>query len=255
MDLDALIAAGKLDWDGDTVPTIRRPFWSSPTWIGRNGFVTTDANGRFELQGTGRDRVAVLRISRQGLGKAYIAVLDRVPRGPGRPPGQLSPTFNSLYGETGLTLYGTTFDHVLGPDKPITGVVRDKATSQPVAGVTVAGQVPGRMWAVVMTKTDDQGHFRIDGLPKASSYKVDVRPEPGSPYLPSHPPIVSDTEGLKPIGLTLELRRGVAVVGRLIDRTSGRAVPCDWLSTSPCPATRIRRLTRTQRPAPTTRSG
>ena len=236
VDLNALLASSKLDWDGDTVPTIRRPFWSSPTWIGRNECVTTDAEGRFELSGMGRDRVAVLRINRQGLEKAYIAVLDRVPRGTGRPPWQLSPTFNSLYGETGLTLYGTTFDHVLGPSKPITGLVRDKATGQPVAGVTVAGQVPGRMWAVVMTKTDGQGHFRIDGLPKASSYKVDIRPEPGSPYLPSHPPTVTDTEGLKPIDLTLELRRGVAVVGRLIDRTSGRAVSCDWFHYWPLPS-------------------
>ena len=67
VDLDALLASGKLDWDGSMVPTIRRPFWSSPTWIGGDGAVNTGADGRFELQGLGRDRVALLEIEGRGI--------------------------------------------------------------------------------------------------------------------------------------------------------------------------------------------
>ena len=153
-----------------------------------DGCVTTDAEGRFEpALGHGPRQGGRVADQPPGLEKAYIAVLDRVPRGTGRPPWQSSTTFNSLYGNTGLRVpTGQLSTMFWVPNKSITGLVRDKATGQPVAGVTVAGQVPGRMWAVVMTKTDGQGHFRIDGLPKASSYKVDIRPEPGSPYLPSH---------------------------------------------------------------------
>ena len=54
VDRDALLASGKLDWDGITVPTIRRPVWTSPVWIGRDGAVTTDAEGRFAISGLGR---------------------------------------------------------------------------------------------------------------------------------------------------------------------------------------------------------
>ena len=87
VDLDALLASGKLDFDGIRVPTIRRPNWRSPVWIGREGAVTTDADGRFELKGMGRDQVAVLGIEGRGMEHARIAVLDRAPRGPQHGPG------------------------------------------------------------------------------------------------------------------------------------------------------------------------
>ena len=156
-------------------------------------------------------------------------------RAPAKAPGQQSPTFSSLYGEMGLELYGTTFEHVLGPSKPITGYVRVKGTGEPVVGVTVTGSVPGKMWSVIMTKTDERGHFRIDGLSKSPKYRVDARPAQGSPYLGWSPQTVSDTEGLKPIDTDLELSRGVAVTGRLIDKTTGQPVPCDWIQYYPLP--------------------
>jgi RNA polymerase sigma factor (sigma-70 family) len=236
VDLDALLASGKLDWDGMRVPTVRWPFWPSLTWIGRDGSVTTDADGRFEVTGLGRDRAALLRIEGRGIEHGRIAVLGRAPRGARRPAGQLSPTFDALYGEMGLELYGTSFfEHVVGPSKPIAGVVRLKGSGRPVAGVIVAAQVPGRMWAVVMSKTDERGQFRLDGLPKSPSYRVDVRPDPGATYLGLNPRTVADTEGLKPIEMTFELDRGVAVQGRLIDKQTGRAVPCDWVEYFPLP--------------------
>ncbi len=114
VDLDALLASGKFDPDGSTVPTFQRPSWSAPTWVGRDGSVTTDSGGRFELKGLGRDRVAMLRITRQGLETAYVAVLARDSRVAVKSTGQTSPTFSRLYGEMGLELYGTTFEHVLG---------------------------------------------------------------------------------------------------------------------------------------------
>jgi RNA polymerase sigma factor (sigma-70 family) len=235
VDLDALLASGKLDWDGMRVPTIRQPIWSAPTWIGRDGSVTTDADGRFELTGLGRDRAALLRIEGRGTEHGRIAVLDRASRGSRRVPGQSSSTFDSVNGEMGLGLYASSFEHVVGPGKPIAGVVKLKGTGRPLAGVTVAAQVPGRVWSVVMAKTDERGHFRLDGLPKSPTYQVDVRPDPGAPYLGRNPQTVSDTEGLKAIEMTFELSRGVAVQGRLIDRQTGRAVPCEWTVYFPMP--------------------
>ncbi len=86
-----------------------------------------------------------------------------------------------------------------------------------------------------MTKTDQRGQFRIDGLSKAPNYRVDARPAQGSPYLGWSPLTVSDTEGLKPIDTILELARGVAVTGRLIDTTTDQPVPCDWIQYYPLP--------------------
>ena len=235
VDLDGLLASGKLDWDGSMVPTIRRPQWPSPTWIGRDGRVTTDADGRFELKGLGRDRAALLRIEGPGIEYGRIAVLDRASRGTRRVPGQSPLTFDSVNGEMGLGLYASSFEHAVGPGKPIAGVVKLKGTGRPLAGVTVAAQVPGRVWSVVMAKTDERGHFRLDGLPKSPTYQVDVRPGPGASYLGGKPQTVSDTEGLKPIAMTFELSRGIAVTGRLIDKQTGRAVPSDQVVYFPLP--------------------
>jgi hypothetical protein len=236
VDRDALLASGKLDWDGTYVRSIQRTDWYGPTWVGRVGAVTTDASGRFEITGVGRDQVALLKIEGQGLEQARLAVLDRAPQVPSRTRPQRSPTYDPLYGETGLELYGANLEHVVSPSKPITGVVRLKGTGRPVWGVTVRGQVHRRMWAMAWAKTDDQGRFRLDGLPKAQSYQVDVRPGPGDPFLDLSRQMVTDTEGLKPIEVDFEVSGGVAVRGRVIDKQTGRAVPCDWVYYFPMPS-------------------
>ena len=237
VDRDALLASRKLDWDGIHVRSIERRDWWWPTWIGRGGAVTTDSDGRIAITGVGRDQVALLRLEQKGLEYSRVAVLDRAPQVPSRPRPQQSPTFDPLYGEMGMELYAATFEHVVGPSKPITGVVRLKGTGRPVAGVTVAGGFRGLGWSMVFTRTDEHGRYRLEGLRKAEThpYLVDVRPEPGSPYLAALT-VVADTAGLQPIEVPLELPPGVAVRGRVIDKQTGRAVPCDWVEYFPMPS-------------------
>ena len=146
-DLDSLLASGRLDWDGVTAQMIRRPEWYQPNWIGRDGDVQTDAEGRFVIAGVGRDRVAVLAIDAPGLERAHFAVLVRTPRVAGTARPRSSQTLDPVAGEMGLVLHGASFEHVIGPSKPITGVVLATGTGQPAAGVIVAGQIwgaPGR---------------------------------------------------------------------------------------------------------------
>ncbi len=234
-DPDGLLASGRFDWDGMMTKLERGPTWTTPTWIGQGGATTTGGDGRFELRGLGRGRVASLRVEAAGLERSTIAVMARpAPARPASRPGP-SATFDPFYGEMGLRLFGAEFEHILGPSKPIVGVVRAKGTGRPVPGVTVTGQVRGRVQPVVMTTTDDQGRYRIAGLPKAEGYRVDVRPEPGTSFFASGTVPVGDTDGLKPIDLDLELPTGVAVGVRLLDKATGRAVACDWLQYVPLP--------------------
>jgi RNA polymerase sigma factor (sigma-70 family) len=234
LDRGALLAGGKLDFDGVNVPTVVRPFWQSPSWIGRDGEVRADAAGRFEIPGVGRDQVAVLEIEGTGMEHAHVAVLARAVAVPRPPRPRVSPTFDAVNGETGLELYGASFEHVVSPSKPIAGVVRIQGTGRPVAGVTVAGQIRGRLWSVVMTTTDANGRFRLDGLPKAESYSVDVRPRPGLPCLAARK-VVADTAGLQAIDVDFDLGRAVGVKGRVIDKQTGLAVPCELVSYTPLP--------------------
>ena len=131
-----------------------------------------------------------------------------------------------IYQDGKLTLYGAQFEHVVGPTKPITGIVRLKGTGLPVAGVIVAGQIMGQGWTTVMTRTDEAGRYRLEGLPKAESYVLTVRPEPGSAYLDARS-VVTDTQDLTPIDVPFELPRAVVVRGRVLDKQTGRALPCN----------------------------
>ena len=62
------------------------------------------------------------------------------------------------------------------------------------------------------------------GLPKGQVYRIRAYPRTGiDPFL-GKTITVTDSEGLKPIETTLELIRGVIVVGRLVDEATGRPV-------------------------------
>ena len=226
-DLDALLASGRLDWDGISGPGIKQPDWYQPTWLGERGTVKSDAEGRFEIAGVGRDRVALLAIEAPGVERARFVVLVRASKaaGPVRP--RSSPTVDSVGFQVGLVIHGASFEHVLAPSKPITGVVLAKGTRRPAAGVIVAGQIWGQPWTVVFARTAADGRFRLEGLPKAASYHVGVRTQPGSLYLQARAATVSDTEGLKPVEVSIELPPGVVLRGRIVDKTTGRALPID----------------------------
>ena len=130
VDLEALLASGKLDFHGIRVPTIESNWQHGLDRPG--GEVMTDDSGRFEIKGMGRDQVTVLGIEGPGIEHAHIAVLDRTPRtgtpaGPGH--GHRLPT--RAIRDTDLTLYGAQFEHVVGPSKPITASSASRGPAGP----------------------------------------------------------------------------------------------------------------------------
>jgi hypothetical protein len=167
----------------------------------------------------GRNRLVFLKFEGPGIGTSSLCAMTRVAPPSARPrprpadPASL-PSFQPLH--------GATFDHVISPSKPIEGVVRLKGTGRPLAGVRVSGfaqEARAQAGAI----TDREGRFRLEGLPKIASYRVSVIPEPGQPYLQASVN-VSDTEGLKPIAVTIDLLKGVVARVRLIDKATGRSV-------------------------------
>ena len=100
-----------------------------------------------------------------------------------------------------LTVYGAAFDHVASPSRPIVGVVRDRDTGAPLAGVRVVSRrMPGkaisRTTAMPGAITDATGGYVLHGHPKAGSYAVAAVPGPGQPYLVGHAR-VADTPGTR----------------------------------------------------------
>jgi 5-hydroxyisourate hydrolase-like protein (transthyretin family) len=180
---------------------------------------TTDAAGRFRLTGLGRDRLVRAQLDGPTIASQYLNLMTR----PGKTvevteyEGQPRPT----------TYYAPDFRYVAAPTKPVVGVVRDKDTGKPLAGVTVESNqlandpVPGRN--IVHTTTDAEGRYRLTGLPKGAGNKIRLVLRDDQPYVSVHA-VVPDTAGLDPVTVDFGLKRGVWIEGKLTDKVTGKPV-------------------------------
>jgi hypothetical protein len=95
-----------------------------------------------------------------------------------------------------------------------------------VPDVWINGRIsfPDGWWEnYVKVKTDQEGRYRLVGLPKARSYSVAAWGLPKN-YLQTSKK-VRGTEGLAPIAVDFELIRGVRVHGRIADKDTGKPAP------------------------------
>jgi RNA polymerase sigma factor (sigma-70 family) len=178
--------------------------------------VTTGANGRFEIKGIGRERVAHLRIEGPTIATRLVRAMTRpgeivqAPKNPNDPEAE-PPVY-----------HGSSFDLVVAPTRPVIGVVRDKDTGKPLEGVTVhSSQIAGKVdLNLVRTTTDREGRFKLVGLPKGDGHQI-VAQDRERPYLAAVRD-VPDLPGLEPVTIDFALKRGVWVQGHVTDKATGR---------------------------------
>jgi RNA polymerase sigma factor (sigma-70 family) len=176
--------------------------------------VKTGADGRFLVPGVGRERAATLRVEGPTIATQQVKAVAR-------PAGKAGPGAR-----------GVPFDLLAVPTRPVVGVVRDKETGKPLAGVVVRSYKFGGaddFNGLVRTTTDKEGRYRLVGLPKAPGNAIMAeawgrtpRPE-DLPYLAAIRK-VGDAPGLDPVTVDIGLRRGVWVKGRVIDKATGKGV-------------------------------
>jgi RNA polymerase sigma factor (sigma-70 family) len=201
---------------------------------------STGPDGRFRIMGVGRERVAILEIQGASIETRRIRVRTR----PGATT-QVVGSQNRRIDEP-ITIYGASFEHVAGPTRPIEGVVCDRETGRPLAGVRIDSR-PSRgdpsILSDVETTTDSQGRYRLVGLPlgregdirafpprdlenfgvPGGNVQLQVPPDQALHYFPERVP-VGHRPGSAPIHLDINLRRGVWVTGRVLDKTTRKPV-------------------------------
>lgn len=182
----------------------------------------TDKHGRFRIAGVGRERVAVLSLEGESVALANIHVVTR----PGFEPAPINQAASREMQRMGLPpasrLYGPNFVYASPPPVVIEGTVRESGTGRPVAGVHVHGHVNFSSRSAHAV-SDEQGRYRLVGLPKTSYYSVYAWGEEKGPWLPCARS-VADKGGLEPMRLNIDLVRGVVVKGRVLERATGTGV-------------------------------
>ena len=99
--------------------------------------VTTDAEGRFRLTGIGRNRLVMAQLD----GPTIVSEYLQYPDASGRDHRGVAI---QRYRAAVATYYGASFQHAAAPTKPIVGVVRDKDTKKPLAGITIRSDRAGQ---------------------------------------------------------------------------------------------------------------
>jgi RNA polymerase sigma factor (sigma-70 family) len=160
--------------------------WAGPL-PGMAEVLTTAADGRFQVAGVGSDRVVHLRLEGRGIATAAFDA------------------------------QGTTFEYQAVLSRPIRGVVRDKDTRKPLAGIAVTG-------GLCKSVTDKEGRYELLGVAKAARYGLGLNPAVGQLYF--HRVVwVQDRLGLEALTADFELVRGaVTVRGKVTDKATGQPV-------------------------------
>src|SRR5262249_12504590 len=154
-------------------------WWTGP-FPGQPKTLTTGTDGRFKLPGVGADRLVHFQIEGPGIQYGPLKVLTRDLKV------RVEPKEKERVNKPIIEPVDVA--------RPIRGMVRDKKTGKPVAGVEVSGTCTTHR-----AHTDKEGRYELLGYAKNSrGYSVTFNPAEGQPYfrvsfgLP-------DTPGITPI--------------------------------------------------------
>ena len=180
---------------------------------------TTDSDGRFTLSDIRPDQLFTLVVQGKGIETKKIYAYNQ----PGKKVDEtVNPNGPVDYK---YTVYPQEFTHVAGPSNAVTGKVIDKDTSLAIpnalviaTGVHGSNMSLGGLRGLLTTKTDDQGNFKIEGLPVGRSNRlVSFCKYSDTPY-----PLLgfnADTSR-GPVELEMRMKRGVWAEGQVFDSES-----------------------------------
>lgn len=175
--------------------------------------VRTQSDGRFQVKGIGRDRLASLIISGPGIGTEWrVALTSRL--------AHTEDLF--LWGERSEAnrLRTPDFDVVTSPARSIEGTVKDSESGEPLEGIRIRDD-DHRVIAITdhqgrYTLSDDKNyhHLQFTADPSARPYVTTGRIIPRSPRS-------------EKLTVDASLKRGVWIEGQVTDRATGERIMAD----------------------------
>ncbi|MBP3956890.1 sigma-70 family RNA polymerase sigma factor [Gemmata sp. G18] len=178
---------------------------------------TSDRDGKFEIRGLGRDRVAHLRVTGPAIATHEINVVTRkVERFTAR-----GPSYNE-----GEVVHGSEPVVVAAPVPVTTGRVLDNATGKPVPGAVLWVDYLAQRNSIIMglkAVADRDGRFTLPGLPQGKQeLGVIVIPPAGAPY---HRVRVTVPDGAAArSAFDVKLARGIPATVKIIDKVTREPV-------------------------------
>jgi hypothetical protein len=182
----------------------------------------TGPDGSFRLSGLGPDRVADLLISGPSIATTEVSVMSR-------DEPEIRAPQRAMAGPTPFLVRPPRFQVAAAPTRRVEGIARDKDTGKPIAGLEIEASVhdgPYIMWRArgVSARTDDQGRYRLDGLPRSATYRLFVSAGPGLPYTDGSFKVSANSSGVGPVAFDFTMKRGVVVRGKVLDKETGRPI-------------------------------
>ncbi len=190
---------------------------------------TTGKDGRFTIQGVGAERLVKLRLRGAGVAESVAWVVNRKGFDPApynRAAADRVARMRFPPGPRRL-LDGPDLSVAAEAEKPVRGVVKDKDTGKPRAGVPVmlTGNGDDPADVAVSATTDREGRYEIRGARKSpKGYVVEVASDAATGHVASLAR-AADTAGYGPVTLDVPVKRGVVISGRLLDGPTGKALP------------------------------
>ncbi len=184
--------------------------------------IKTDAEGYFSISGFGQERAIVVVIEGPTVAYTRAVIVTRKMEPIVANDGIPNPDWNRQQ-----TIHGANCVVTVPPSQPITGIVKDAKTGEPMAGVAIESyRMTERGISAqreIRVKTDKDGRYTLRGLPKGAGNQIIAVPNDDQPYLMRVFEVPNPT-GMKPIDLDLELNRGVWITGQLTNKATGKNI-------------------------------
>ncbi|MEM7316695.1 MAG: carboxypeptidase regulatory-like domain-containing protein, partial [Planctomycetota bacterium] len=227
---DVPIRGRVVDLEGEPVPQAIVQLRFVNNTYARFAFnaVSTNAEGRFEIHGIGRDRkVRLVAKSDRTEFSVFFARTATVPTK--TQTTRISDPFalDSSQTERNKVIYGAEFTHAVGPSTPLEGRITDATTGKPLSKVLLSGAQIGNYQVTpaqeeLSAYSDQDGRYRLTGLPLGQNSLFASSSQGG--YLKRRIQLtIADDKPV--VSGDFSMTKGVLLSGQVTDTETGDPIP------------------------------